>query len=188
MKSRIIKERYYVPFHDQLAIARNSLKRVEDKEIGWLHECYVVLVFSALAVESIAITYGKELGITWEGQKHGTTVEKIKKICLKLDIAYLPGEHPWKYLGLVKDIRNKLVHPKSQDIRTEEIIPTEIYEEVFYEYPKSEIERMVNESNAKKVFECAKTIKGLFYKAIGDKGHENLFADGCNGSGTTFEN
>ena len=185
MKSIVSKERLYVPYHDQINIARKALERVEKKEIGWIHECHVVIVFSAIAIESISNTYGELLFESeWENYDLKPTTEKIKIISKRLDLVYSPKEEPWKHLGLAFDLRKKMVHSKPEDVRFEKIVSVKDLEKVNYEFPPSELERKINKSNAKKVLNCAIKIRDIFYEAIGEKGHANLFMDGYTGSST----
>lgn len=144
-------ERFYSAHHTLLRIAKHSLLLAESGSPGWEDEQFIAVTMSGLAIEAICNAIGEKAVEDWCDHETSSPTAKLRVICANLDVTYDKREEPWVSLRWLSKIRNKIAHPKTEQIVTNVSISAEKFKRDGYrDAPKSKLEREITLASARK--------------------------------------
>jgi hypothetical protein len=175
---RRVQERHYSAHHTLLRVARFELGKAELKEVGWFDSTFVVLTFSALAIEALSNAIGDRIVPDWEDFESANPLAKVRLLAERLNIPYSPDSEPWRTIRWLGKFRNLVAHPKPEAILGDQFITEREADNRPFDPPKSKLERKVTIENAKRAFEAVEKAKLLFCEKIPIEERFGLFSDG----------
>ncbi len=175
---RRVQERHYSAHHTLLRVARFELGKAERKEDGWFDSTFVVLTFSALAIEALSNAIGDRVIPEWKDFESANPLAKVRLIAERLDLQYSPDSEPWRTIRWLGKFRNLVAHPKPEAILNDQAITDREADNRPFDPPKSKLERQVTIGNAKRAFEAVEKAKLLFCEKIPVEKRFGLFSDG----------
>ena len=134
----VSKERRFSPDRKIIDAIRLSLERAEKQEAGWSNDTYICILLSGTALEAIANSFGDAVIDNWSDFDSANTLAKLRIISTHLGISYKKQEHPWNSASWLYKIRNKLVHPKPETLKTRKIVAEHEYDQEMYSRPHSQ--------------------------------------------------
>lgn len=180
-KVKITRQRKFLPFHMLYHAAWAAHEDALSKREGYFHDQLNCMMLCAMTVEAIGNCYGAELFEDWKDYEGLKPVSKIRLIAEHFDIKYDKLSEPWSTLVWLITFRNKLAHPKFEDIdETIEVDKSE-YGHHFYEKPLSKLEKTITEQNMKRAYKCIQPILELFVDKLPLDSQDSFLSDSWSG-------
>ncbi len=119
---RRVQERHYSAHHALLRVASAELDRATKKEPGWFDSTFVVLTFSALAVEALSNAIGNRVVSDWKDFESASPNAKVRLLAERLDIPYSANDEPWRTVRWLGKFRNLVAHAKPELVLHDQFI------------------------------------------------------------------
>lgn len=161
-----------------LRVARFELAKAERKEAGWFDSTFVVLTFSALAIEALSNAIGDRVVPDWKDFESASPLAKVRLLAERLGLPYSSDNEPWKTIRWLGKFRNLVAHPKPEIILDDKLITERGADDRPFDPPKSKLEREVTVGNAKRAFDAVEKAKLLFCEKISAEERFGLYSDG----------
>jgi len=174
---RRVQERNFSAHHTLLRVARHELAKAERKDDGWFDSTFVVLTFSALAIEALSNAIGERIVPDWKDFESANPLAKIRLLAERLGIPYSSESEPWNTIRWLGKFRNLVAHPKPEIILDDKLITEREADDRPFDPPKSKLEREVTVGNAKRAFDAVETAKLLFCEKIPAEDRFGLYSD-----------
>ena len=174
---RRVQQRHFSAHHTLLRVARYELVKAERKEAGWFDSTFVVLTFSALAIEALSNAIGDRIVPDWKDFESANPLAKIRLLAERLDLPYSSDSEPWKTIRWLGKFRNRVAHPKPEIILDDKLILEREVDNRPFDPPKSKLEREVTIVNARRAFEAVERVKLLFCEKIPTEDRSGLYLD-----------
>jgi len=158
-------------------VARHELAKAERKDDGWFDSTFVVLTFSALAIEALSNAIGERIVPDWKDFESANPLAKIRLLAERLGIPYSSESEPWNTIRWLGKFRNLVAHPKPEIILDDKLITEREADDRPFDPPKSKLEREVTVGNAKRAFDAVETAKLLFCEKIPAEDRFGLYSD-----------
>jgi hypothetical protein len=164
MNTKVVvrKETHYKPHADFYQAASDQLKHIEDKAYEPYASLLSVLLLSAFALEAYLNFIGPTVEPGWDDFDKCPTLAKLRHICSVLGVAIDFGSSPFQSASEVFKFRNKMAHPRDEEVVAEYEDRVGHFEKSFYEQPKPKWLAFATEDNAKRCHaDIGKIIKVL---------------------------
>lgn len=175
---RRVQERHYSAHHALLRVAGAELDRATKKQPGWFDSTFVVLTFSALAVEALSNAIGNRVVSDWNDFESASPNAKVRLLAERLGIPYTANSDPWRTVRWLGKFRNLVAHARPELVLNDKLITENEANERSTELPKSKLEREVTLANAKRAFEAVGQLKLLYCERIPVEDRFGLDSDG----------
>ena len=171
------RTRDYYPHHTLLGAAYANLKLAEKKEPGWLYFEMAAILFSGLAVEAIANSFGERYVANWKDFESASPIAKLQIVAKAMEVDFDEKVAPWCHARWMIKFRNRLAHAKPEAVIEErEMSKMELDNTSFR--PHSKIEKEITFQNAKRAVDTASSIRNLLCEKIPRGDLNNLRRDG----------
>ena len=178
LKFKRVQERPYSAHHTLLHVARIELAKAERKEPGWFNSAFIVLTFSALAVEALSNAIGDRIVPEWKDFESASPLAKMRLLAERLEVPYSSEDEPWLTIRWLSKFRNQVAHPKPEVVLNERLITEKEADNRPFDAPKSKLEHKVTVGNAKRAFDSVEKAKMLLCDKIPAEERFGLFSDG----------
>lgn len=175
---RRVQERHFSAHHTLLRVARIELDRAKLKESGWFDSIFVVLTFSALAIEAITNAFGERVIADWKDFESASPNAKVRLLAERLEIEYSQKGHPWETIRWLGRFRNSVAHAKPEHVVHDQCITEKEANQRATDPPKSKLERDVTIANAKRALDAVNLLKAMYCEKVSDEDRFGLDADG----------
>lgn len=175
---RRVQERHFSAHHTMLRIARIELDRAKRKEPGWFDSIFVVLTFSALAIEAIANAVGQRVIEDWKDFESASPNAKVRLLAERLEIEYSQKGAPWDTIRWLGRFRNSVAHAKPEHVIHDQLTTGMEEHQRATDSPKSKLERDVTIANAKRALDAVNLLKLMYCEKVSDEDRFGLDADG----------
>ena len=173
------RDRPFSAHHMLLSAADDA---ISEPQVGFNHSPLVAITMSALAIESLCNTIGDRVIPDWKDFESSSPIAKLRIICDELGIEYDSNREPWSTVVWLSNIRNKLAHPKPDQLNESYEWSEEQYSKNYYSRPQSKLEKALTKGNAKRASERVHELKYLLCKHIPPEKAFGLAADMWSGS------
>jgi hypothetical protein len=177
-KYKVERTRYYKPYRDLMAAAYHALGNAKEGRPGSHYHQLTVIIFSALAVEAVANTFGEELIKDWQDFDRIKTYKKLKLVSDNLGVYYDEGFEPWSSVRWLFSVRNRLVHGRPQVVNFNKVLNKVQLDAFARTAPKSNIEKEISLKNSERAFGAVNSILDLFIESLPEKDHHRFKGDG----------
>jgi hypothetical protein len=199
MKAEVQYERTRVhhPFHDLLGAAYAGLTLAKEGKRQVPQNTLTAILFSALAIEGLANSFGEVLVQDWKDYEFSGTLAKLRTLADCDGLENILSDSEWAAMRGLFKFRNKIAHPRKEKIVLKGSTTLDDYEEnMKYSPPKSKWDRMVTLNNAQMYVDLAHDLherlsEQLFtHKRLDPNHHEYdhslvfLIGDGWHGEGS----
>jgi hypothetical protein len=174
---RVQRERKFAPYHLLLSSADFALESAEKKEPGYFHYELMIIMFSALALEGMANTFGELVIADWHTKERKPPIVKLRTLAEKFDVFRETHAEPWPTLEWLFRFRNQIAHPKPEEIQFDQTMPQSEFRKLQFQVPKSKLEEQVTLANAHRARNAAESIKDEFLSKIDPDLRHGLLAD-----------
>jgi hypothetical protein len=138
---------------------------------------FIVLTFSALAIEALANTIGDRMISDWKDFESASPQAKVRLLAEQLGILYSSDSEPWRTIRWLGKFRNLIAHPKPETVLNERLITEREANDVSSNPPKSKLERDVTVGNAERAFKAVENAKLKFLEKIPADKQLGLYSD-----------
>jgi len=181
-KVRVQREREFSPHHILIGAANMALESAGKKEPGWLYHELIAMMFSALALEALANSFGKRLITHWKDYETASPVAKLRIIAKELGVDPDFGEEPWSATLWLVSFRNKVAHARPESVKFDVVMTSEDFEKTRMEYPKSKLELDISTTNAMRAVTAVEDILHILCEKMNPEDLGGLLCDGFIGS------
>ena len=178
-KVSVERDRPFSAHHMLLGAARDALT---EANIDMRFSPLVAITMSALAIESLCNTIGERVVSDWKDFESSSPTAKLRIICDELGIDYDSNKEPWSTVVWLSKLRNKLAHPKPDQLNESYEWSQEEYSSNYNLWPESKLEKTLTKGNAKRAHERITELKFLLCKYVPPEKAFGLAADMCSGS------
>ena len=187
-KRNYFKTRRYSAHHFLLNVAQDILEGSKEHPDRYDHFDVAIqaMLYSALALEAIANSFGDRLYQRWQDDFESTKLHgKLRLVAYRLKVEYDTGKQPWGSVKEIVSFRNKLVHPKPEHITVTKSLTKEEYKNRFrYEWPRAKLEQEVSLDKADRFLKCVLAILDLFLDQMDYDQSDGLDYDSVSGGST----
>jgi len=162
-KVSVERERPFSAHHMLLGAAQDALS---EENIDKRYSPLVAITMSALAIESLCNTIGERTVSDWKDFESSSPTAKLRIICDELGIDYDANKEPWSTVVWLSKLRNKLAHPKPDQLNESYEWSQEEYTSNYNSWPESKLEKTLTKGNAKRAHEKITELKYLLCKYI----------------------
>jgi hypothetical protein len=180
-KYKVERTRHYKPYRDLMAAAYHALEDAKEGRPGSHYYQLTVIIFSALAVEAVANTFGEELIEDWQDSDRIKTCKKLNLVSEKLGVPYDEGCEPWSSVRWLIRVRNRLVHGRPQAVNFNKVLTKVQLDAIARTAPKSKIEEQISLKNSERAFGAVDSILDLFIESMPEKEQHRFRGDGWSG-------
>lgn len=176
-KVRRTTERKFNPHRLMLRAAEHHLEAATATESGRDFAVLAAAMFSGLAIEAMANTYGDVLIENWlEDFESCKPRVKLRLVSEKCGIKPDYGVEPWQTAGQLIDLRNKIAHPKPKQFKHEVI---HLYSDNSHRFQQQEdaIEK-IDLAFATKAVAAVKKLQELFNAKLNEHQRHQVSFDG----------
>ena len=176
-KVRRTTERKFNPHRLMLRAAEHHLEAATATQYGRDFAVLAAAMFSGLAIEALANTYGDVLIEDWSEDFESCKPRvKLRLISEKCGIKPDYGAEPWQTAGQLIDLRNKIAHPKPKQFKHEVI---HLYSDNSHGFQQQEdaIEK-IDLAFATRAVAAVKTIQELFNAKLNEHQRHQVSFDG----------
>jgi len=175
---RRVQERHFSAHHALLRVARHEIERAKRKELGWFDSTFVVLTFSALAIEAITNAVGERVVTDWKDFESASPSAKVRLLADRLGIEYSPTGDPWETIRWLGKFRNSVAHAKPERVVHDQRITAKEANQRSTDPPKSKLERDVTLANATRALDAVNLLMAMYCEKVSDEDRVGLNADG----------
>lgn len=173
------RERSFSAHHMLLSAADTALS---ESQINSAYSPLVAITMSALAIESLCNTIGDRVISDWKDFESSSPIAKLRIICDELGIEYDANKEPWSTVVWLLKVRNKLAHPKPDQLSENYEWSQEEYTKNYNYRPESKLEKVLTKGNATRATKRVHELKFLLCKHIPAEKAFGLAADMWSGS------
>lgn len=173
-KILVERERPFSAHHMLRGAAGDALS---ESQIGFIHSPLVAIIMSALAIESLCNTIGDRIIADWNDFESSSPIAKLRIICDELDIDYDSNKEPWSTVVWLSKVRNKLAHPKPDQLNESYEWSEEESSANYNSRPESKLEKTLTKGNAERASERVHELKFLLCEHIPAEKAFGLAAD-----------
>lgn len=166
-------ERHFHPFHLLIDAAEDSFSHLKEYQFGGSSFALSTILLSALALEGLVNSLGESKIQKWSDFESTQLIGKLRIICNKLNIEFVPNHQPWQHVGWLVKLRNQLAHAKPKKIKINEVIEEHEFEKLFSLGP-TELECAISKESAEKALSTVNEILDIFLKKL-DHEEDNAF-------------
>jgi len=172
------RSRDYYPHHTLLSAAYMNLELAETEESGSHYTQMAAILFSGLAIEALANSFGERYVKNWDDYETSRPIAKIQIVCEVMGAGFDEEKQPWCHLRWLIRFRNRLVHAKPEMVRIEKEMSRDEWNRERMSVPNSKLEKEISLANAKRAVDAAHLIRDLLCEQISEDDLNNLRADG----------
>ncbi len=183
----VTKGRRFSPDRKIIDAIRLSLERAEKQEPGWSNDTYICILLSGTALEAIANSFGEALVANWSDFDSANTLAKHRIISTQLGMEFKKNERPWNDASWIYKMRNKLVHPKPENLATRKIVTQKEYDLEMYSRPQSKLETLASLENAQRACSTIVAIRDLYASRVPKETADMLLRDSARYHGAPHE-
>mgnify|MGYP000061874318 CR=1 FL=1 len=172
------RSREYHPHHTLLGAAYTNLELAERKEPGWHYFELAAILFSGLAVEALANSFGSRYVTNWKDYESSSPIAKLQIVSTAMGVDFDEQVTPWSNVRWLVKFRNRLAHAKPELVLHERNMTDAEWDKARNTVPESKLEIEVSPGNAKRAVDSAYAIRDLLGEKIPDDDFNSLLADG----------
>jgi len=181
-KLEVQRDRHFHAYHQLLDAARIALKDAENERPGFYYYQMIAITFSALALESIVNSFGKQFIDRWDDFETANPIAKLRVVCSHLKQAVNFEKEPWATVIWLMQFRNKIAHAKPELIQLNEVMTEKECEQLLYQPPKAKLEKNITLAGAKRAVSAVESIKDILCNKLSAKETRGLLCDSWAGS------
>ncbi len=164
--------RTFSAHHMLLGAAHRAVEAAKASEVLRKNNCLVAITFAALSIEAMANVIGDRVLQDWKDLESASPTAKIRVIAEHLKISFERSNEPWATVLWLAQFRNRIAHPKPEQITVESKVTQEELDQSLWEYPPSRLEREITLGNAKRAVSGAYKLKEVLCEPMS---HEQRF-------------
>ncbi len=179
---KVERERDFHPHHILISAANTALDDAKAKRPGYLYYELTAIMFSALALEALANSFGDHLILRWKDYESSSPIAKLRIVCDSLRIVVDFDHEPWSTVLWLVKFRNKVAHAKPESIRSEALMSEVEFEAKGRDMPESAMEKEISLPNAERSVTAVESILEMLYGKLDPYTASSLLMDGWSGS------
>ena len=176
MSHKATASRYYSAHHMLIHVARSSNRVAQLGSNDDMPAILTAMTFTALAIEGLCNAVGFRTIKRWEDFESASPNAKLRIIADELKIAYQPDEAPWAYARFLMRFRNKIVHAKPEDLKTERVLLADETLETI-SMPESRLEGLITRENSSNSIKTYDSLVKLLRSSIPAPHRHGLFSE-----------
>ena len=138
-----------------LGAAFRAVESAKAVKVLRTNNCLIAITFSALSIEAMANAIGDRVIQDWKDLESSSPTAKIRIIAEHLKIPFVRSDEPWSTVIWLAQFRNRIAHPKPEQISVESKVTQREFDQSLFEYPRSKLEREITLGNATRAVEAA---------------------------------
>lgn len=178
---RVVKKRKFIPIHLLQTSAACAFDDAVSKRDGYYYDQLNCILHCALTLEAIGNSFGEILFESWGDYENLRPLSKLRLIAEHLEIPFDKNLEPWQTAVWLIQFRNRLVHPRIEDIVSDELMSFEEREKSRFEKPQSKIEKEITEVNMKRCYSGVEEILDTLTNALPINIKGDVISDGWTG-------
>ncbi|MFN9029615.1 MAG: hypothetical protein ACK54C_02215 [Betaproteobacteria bacterium] len=160
------EERKFSAHHMLLRAARHALADAESERPGWLYDVLAAMTFSALTIEALCNSIGREVIHAWQRDSEACSpMTKVRILREQLGIPYDDTAAPWSDARALIRFRNDIAHAKPELIKNAETSSEPRVAPLGYK-PLSKIEKGLAIGQARRAVTTAEAIKDALFDKL----------------------
>lgn len=163
------KERHYLPHSELYHAGRVHLHHYEKEYEGRYYSLISSMLMSAFSLEAYLNYTGPIIEKEWKELDRSSTVGKLVHICRLIEEPLDFSKAPFQTIKELFQFRNKLAHPRDEELLKVYTAPLDGYETDFYSELEPKWKEFVTKKNADRCFKDVAEIMNKINKGLPEK-------------------